>query len=285
METGADWAASALFSPSKARAQQAQARDWAFVDAWLSKKFGARRLPAFERNEDTLRVLIDLATLNDVADEQRSLVDRVEKAAYQAMVREANVAPDLHQLVLQHVDQSEVLDELARLTVLLDSPSTSLVGLAGRIIELQNSADDVVEQREMEENQIHALERQRLQLNEILKELKDAEPPRPEELIDETNEWTKKTKTLRAKGIEYEQQLSNAKQTKSISLSVQEISNKVASLQAQKSRLADLESQVAVLEGLPRDPKAARAASDSDRRELLRLMKERDSLFENLVTS
>lgn len=75
------WTASALFSPSKARQQQAQAKDWSFVDAWLQRRYGTKSVPAFERNEDTLQALLALATLNESADEQRNLVHRIHKAA------------------------------------------------------------------------------------------------------------------------------------------------------------------------------------------------------------
>lgn len=43
MDSDADWAASALFSPSKARIAQAQARDWGFVDSWLAKRYSTLR--------------------------------------------------------------------------------------------------------------------------------------------------------------------------------------------------------------------------------------------------
>jgi hypothetical protein len=70
-----------LFSPSKARQQRAQAQDWASVDSWLSTKYPGRSLPTFERNEDTLRALLALAAANERADEERELVESVEREA------------------------------------------------------------------------------------------------------------------------------------------------------------------------------------------------------------
>lgn len=71
----------ALFSPSKARQQQAQAKDWIFVDSWLSKKYHPKPVPNFERNEDTLQALMTLVAFNERADEEQLLLERVENEA------------------------------------------------------------------------------------------------------------------------------------------------------------------------------------------------------------
>jgi len=71
----------ALFSPSKAAQQRAQAQDWHHVDTWLSSKYQGRSVPVFERNEETLKALQSLAAANERADEERELLWAVEKAA------------------------------------------------------------------------------------------------------------------------------------------------------------------------------------------------------------
>lgn len=71
----------ALFSPSKARQQQAQAKDWIFVDSWLSKKYHPKPVPSFERNEETLQALMTLVAFNERADEEQALVEKVERQA------------------------------------------------------------------------------------------------------------------------------------------------------------------------------------------------------------
>ena len=69
------------FSPSKARAQRAQAAEWAQVDSWLSSKYQGRSVPSFERNEDTLKALLALVSANEKADEEREALWMVEKKA------------------------------------------------------------------------------------------------------------------------------------------------------------------------------------------------------------
>jgi hypothetical protein len=64
----------ALFSPSKAAAQRAQAQDWHTIDVWLSSKYQGRSVPIFERNEETLATLLALVKVNEKADEERELI-------------------------------------------------------------------------------------------------------------------------------------------------------------------------------------------------------------------
>ncbi|EAQ92188.1 hypothetical protein CHGG_00423 [Chaetomium globosum CBS 148.51] len=68
----------AIFSPSVARAAASAAKDWSYVDGWLQRKFPGVGPPTFERNADTLRVLLALAAANEAADEERTLVARLE---------------------------------------------------------------------------------------------------------------------------------------------------------------------------------------------------------------
>ncbi|KAH6844865.1 hypothetical protein B0I37DRAFT_433614 [Chaetomium sp. MPI-CAGE-AT-0009] len=68
----------AIFSPSVARAAASAAKDWSYVDGWLQRKFPSGGPPPFERNADTLRVLLALASANEAADEERALVARLE---------------------------------------------------------------------------------------------------------------------------------------------------------------------------------------------------------------
>lgn len=70
-----------LFSPSKARQQRAQAADWAQIDSWLSYKYAGRTVPTFERNEETLKVLRELSSANERADEERMIMERLEREA------------------------------------------------------------------------------------------------------------------------------------------------------------------------------------------------------------
>ncbi|KAK8181966.1 hypothetical protein IWZ00DRAFT_563708 [Phyllosticta capitalensis] len=68
----------ALFSPSKAAQQRAQAHDWRHVETWLSALYPNQRLPAFERNDETLKALMAMAAANERADEEGRLLEQLE---------------------------------------------------------------------------------------------------------------------------------------------------------------------------------------------------------------
>ncbi|KAL1865252.1 hypothetical protein VTK73DRAFT_5435 [Phialemonium thermophilum] len=76
----------AIFSPSVARAAASAARDWNFVDGWLTSRLRRANAqtgsaPIFERNPDTLRALLALVALNESADEERDLLASAEASA------------------------------------------------------------------------------------------------------------------------------------------------------------------------------------------------------------
>jgi HAUS augmin-like complex subunit 1 len=75
----------AIFSPSVARAAASAAKDWSYVDTWLQRKFPGRGPPPFERNADTLRVLLALASANEAADEERAFIARLEAEALEQL--------------------------------------------------------------------------------------------------------------------------------------------------------------------------------------------------------
>lgn len=72
---------SAIFSPSVARIAASNAKDWGFVDNWLALKFSGRSVPSFERNNDTLKALLTLASINELSDEEFQRVSLAESVA------------------------------------------------------------------------------------------------------------------------------------------------------------------------------------------------------------
>ncbi|CAK7567757.1 MAG: hypothetical protein SEPTF4163_005725 [Sporothrix epigloea] len=75
----------AIFSPSVARLASSAAKDWNFVDNWLATKFPDRLPPPFERNSETLKALVTLATLNETVDGDRLLLVSVESSVLQTL--------------------------------------------------------------------------------------------------------------------------------------------------------------------------------------------------------
>jgi HAUS augmin-like complex subunit 1 len=289
MDSDADWAASALFSPSKARIAQAQARDWGFVESWLAKRYGGKRVPAFERGEDILEALLALATLNESADEQRLVVDRVEQCALFGLEKSrSGVSEDVYQAILSHLDQEgdESLETLAKTTIILGAPSNATVAdLAASSIDLQTERFDLSQQQAHLTDQKAALQREVNRLKALLRELKDeAFRPVPD-LVEQTTEWTKGSKHLKAKIGEYDDRLSALRSSGSPSVTIEQVVKQAENFRAQQIRLAGLEAELKAYQSLPTNAREARTTLEDSRDELRRLTQRRDRLFEGLVQS
>ena len=131
----------AIFSPSVARAAASAAKDWSYVDTWLQRKFPGRGPPPFERNADTLRVLLSLASANEAADEERALLARLE-----AETLEQLRAHEQSQQEPQSEDSPEVTHQSAR-EAILASLETSLTrdGQTALTERRGNRCDSVVQ--------------------------------------------------------------------------------------------------------------------------------------------
>lgn len=287
MDTDADWAANALFSPSKARIAQAQARDWGFVDTWLAKRYGGKRIPAFERNDETLEALLALATQNESADEQRVAVDRVEQSALNGFDRQrTGQAEDVFQAVTRFLDHrgEESLDLLAQATVKLDIPPASGMGnFIAASIELQTGSFDLRQQQTQLQNQLAALQRECNRLKSLLREIKDDAFRPSSELPEQTVEWAKSSKHLKAKIGEYDDRLSALRAAGTPSPTLEQFAKQMEQYQAARQRLAELEAELKGFQSLPTNAREARAALERARDELRVLAQRRDRMFESLV--
>lgn len=289
MDSDADWAASALFSPSKARIAQAQARDWGFVDSWLAKRYGAKRLPAFERNDETLEALLTLATLNEGADEQRAMVDRVEQAAIYAFDRQrSGPSEDVYQAITSHLDRKgdDSLDVMAQASLLLNVPAGATAAeLASSCIDSQTECFDLAQQQARLKDQMAALQREANRLKALLREIKDDAFRPSAELPEQTSEWNKGSKHLKAKIGEYDDRLSALRAADPPSPTVEQVAKQLEDFQAQQQRLAELEAGAQAYQSLPTNAREARAALEKSRDELRALTQHRDRLFEGMVRS
>ena len=284
MDSPGDWTASALFSPSKARVQQAQAKDWASVDAWLAKKYQGKRIPTFERNEDTLQALLTLANFNDSADEQRSLVEKVERQALSASTKRdpesATVCQDV--VAALNIEGRESLDALCRSLCLLGSDD--MLCAAESLCKVMNESFEVEEQLKRAAFQHATLNREQSRLTGLLHDMQQDHFAAPHDIIEQTSEWSRNTKHLKAKIAEYDERLSALRSPTSARMLAEDVSHKSNDVEAQKVRLQVLQGELAALDSLPSDPKAARTKLDDTRTELRRLAEQRDALFEAMLT-
>lgn len=126
------WSPAKVFSPSAARQQSQLAKDWSYVDQWLTARYHPQPVPSFERNPDTLKALLALAAANETADEERALEKKVkEKALTELKKRDEEIAAEGEESVLTSIEEhltpdgTRALNSIALLSVALGSTSTS----------------------------------------------------------------------------------------------------------------------------------------------------------------
>ncbi|KAI6864380.1 hypothetical protein KC338_g5472 [Hortaea werneckii] len=284
MNSPGDWTATALFSPSKARAQQAQAKDWASVDAWLGKKYG-KRIPTFERNEETLQALLTLATANEGADEQRSLIDKVEKQALHTSPKRTPEDEGLYQELLESLDAqaAEYLDSLSGSFAALGA--SNILEAASKVCSLQDDQFTASEQIKRAESQYNNLRQEHSRLRNILHTLQNKEFTVPTDLPQQTSEWARNAKHLRAKLAEYDERLSAIRNASGVSSLLESVSSKSRENQKQRMEFREREVELSAFDSLPSDPRAARAELDEARANLRRLTARRDALFEDMLAN
>ena len=287
MDSDPAWDNSSFFSPSKARAAQAQAKDWASVDLWLGKRYPSKRLPPFERNDETLQALLELAMLNDSADEQRSLVDRIEKASLQAMCRrkaaESEGNAEILKSLMADLSGCESLDSLAEAMVSLSCSCADISTMGRAMADLTSQKFDAEQQALRVEAQLQAIKSEQAKVSAQLVDLKRDDFQPRSNLPELTTDWIRNTKQLKAKIAEYDDRLAGLKATQQPSVKWEDVAAMVADMTNQQQRLEEAESQLKAYQSLPSDPKAARAALEKARAGLRDKVKERDELFERLV--
>jgi HAUS augmin-like complex subunit 1 len=277
-----DWTANALFSPSKARAQQAQAKDWAAVEAWLSRRYNSR-IPNFERNEDTLQALLTLANLNETADEQRIAVERVQKSALSALGRQPDgVQAEVMRAVEAEMQGEANLDVLAEVSVVLSCPNGDVGRIGNEMVDMGVEEFEVLQQIKRAEAQLEALKREQKRLASILEELRGDDFQAPTDIVEDTAEWTRLAKHLKAKVAEYEERL-GASRGAAKGVEMRHLEQKMKDTEEQRETLCELEEELRAFQDLPADARTARAEVERAREGLRRLTTKRDRLFEGLV--
>lgn len=288
-----DWASTALFSPSKARLAQAQAKDWVYVDAWLARKYSGSRIPEFERNDETLQALLTLAAANEGADEERAAVGRVEREALRGLRGRdgaggggGGLRGDVYEVLMRELSErgGESVDVLAELGVLLHvSGDAGVVDLAVAVTDLQTEEFELQQQLRRVEDQRKALQREAIRLKALLRDLKDDAFHPPPDLVEQTADWTKNAKHLKAKISEYDERLSSLRSADSYSPSLEGVARQSEQLRVLQQKLLGLETEMRAFQSLPSNVREAKVVVEEAREELRGLMGRREGLFEEMM--
>ncbi|KAM3069943.1 hypothetical protein ACMFMG_004021 [Clarireedia jacksonii] len=270
----------AIFSPSVARQQRAAAKDWSYIDTWLSQKFTNQAIPVFERNPATLKALLALAALNETADEEQELLSRARQNALAEVQGSLTNSPStelLHTLEDSlSPDGQASLDTLAQLSTSLNisTPSPEAIG---------RNLDQALERVSIMQRALTAeLDR----LSSLLESLQSPDYEAASDVPKQTLDIQRKSKILASKLPEIQDRiatLSSLSDSSTPKLTVQVVKDEEDNFKEWLEKVHDLETQVKGFHGLPHDTDLARLELESLRMELRDLTRERDGLFEGLV--
>ncbi|CAG8977130.1 hypothetical protein HYALB_00003351 [Hymenoscyphus albidus] len=277
----------AIFSPSVARQHAAAAKDWNYVDNWLSSKFNGKTPPAFERNNDTLKALLALAALNESADEEQELLAKVEAKSLRDLQAKEDAGPDtdlLHSLEDSLTREGESsLDALSSLSVALNQPIPDMEAMGRKIIDLHvasHDMDQTVDRVSILEKYLKAeLEK----VGNLVEELQGEAYQPPPDLMKQTVDYQRRIKGLTSKLPELKERVASLAAASGTPITIEEIQAEEIKYKALMAKVKDLETKVKSYHGLPQDTDLARLELESLRVELRSLTRKRDSMFEGLV--
>lgn len=280
---------SPLLSPAKARKQAIQAKDWAYINSWLSRQYAPKPVPHFERNEDTLRTLLALAAANDAADEEAKLLHCArEETAREHKARESSEDETKNELLdameaCLDENGSRDLDDLAETTATLGTLSAEAADLGQAIIELTKEEFDTQNQISRVELLHKYLEKELVALREELRKLKsDKAYETPTDLLAMTAEWSKRTKLLTPKIGEYQDRAASLERIKSRGPTIEDLIAEEECIVGIKETVAMLEARARAFHDLPKNVEGAKAQYKQLERELSQLVHQRDDMLESL---
>ncbi|KAJ5871486.1 uncharacterized protein N7529_003839 [Penicillium soppii] len=287
---------SPLISPAKARQAAIQTKDWAYVNSWLNRKYAPKPVPKFERNEDTLRVLLTLAAANDTADDEATLQQRAREEAIQAYkTREEFERKDPHeQQKNQLLDEVEMslddkgqrdLEDLADSAAALGNTLNPNPGDLGQsIVELTVEEFEAQEQIAKVETLHRYLQQESARLQIELQGLKsDVAYEIPSDTQRLASEWARGTKTLAIKVAEYQDRITSLERVQPQGPTIEELVAEEENVIKMRETVKSLQGRLRAFQNFPSDASGARAKYKELESELDQLTQQRDSMVDSLV--
>lgn len=282
---------SSILSPSKARQAAFQARDWAYVTSWLKRKYSPNPVPEFEHNEDTLKVLLNLAAANEAADDEEALLNRARSEFISCFRNrwESDASPktslvDGIEASLDHKGTT-LLEDLAETTVVLGALNPDLTELGYMITDLIEEEFGVAEQLRRLENLQNYLDQEQANLGFHLDELHSEERyDIPTDLPARTDERIRNTRILSARVNGYRERLAALQRTpEAKSPRIAELVSEERNVVELKETAKSLENQLRMFHGLPPNVHKANLEQERLSKEHRDLLHKRDQLLSGMI--
>ncbi|KAG8163169.1 hypothetical protein KVR01_007647 [Diaporthe batatas] len=294
----------AIFSPTVARIAASTAKDWNYVDRWLAAKYNGRTVPQFERNPETLKALLALATLNETSDENRHLISQVDAAA----LRDIHAARGAKQEAADEGDRAPVdlasfrnefygalednlstegktaLDAMASSAGHLGIAYPEPASLARAMLDLQMRLFDLEQAASRVETLQGMVKAESASLDELLEDVRGDEYRAPADLARHNLDLQRKLKAMSKRLPEMQSKLASLARTVGVpEPTIQQVGEEEARYLESLDIRRRLDQQVGEFEGLPADVDRARQQLDRLRDELRTITGRRDAVFEGLV--
>ncbi|KAK3690002.1 hypothetical protein B0T22DRAFT_184331 [Podospora appendiculata] len=302
----------AIFSPSVARAAASAAKDWSYIDSWLSQKYASLPTgpPQFERNADTLRALLALASANEAADEQRQLLARLEadalrelQAQYQTHAEEDNDDenddggddPDpltsARLAILTSLTNALTRDGATALTALASSavalgissnPTPQAIGK--KLLSLSAETSSLSQTSSRLDALSSYIDQESTLTTSLIGDLQQESYRPSASLAKENLETQRKIKAMASRLPELRDKAAALAQTIGTpNPTIEQVRREEEAYTALLATKKELDAQVRSFQGLPPDMDQARQELESLRTELRQLTQRRDAVFEGLV--
>ena len=281
---------SPLLSPTKARRDAAQAKDWAYVSAWLAIKYHPQPVPRFEHNTDILNVLLELAGANEAADREVDLIQRAQqaelRACEEAQQRDGGPCRNILEALEENLDERGryALKELAGATLLLGTLSTDPIVMGERIIELSKEKFGMEEQVRRIDNLKTQLEKEMGCMRKNIESIQlQVDEAKQEDIQQRTAQFNHENKHFTMKMGEYNERIAGLERYRIISPSIPEVRGMEQRVKKVQARVKKLEGVIFNFHNLPPDLEAARGEYRRAQKELQDLRQHRDNKFAKMV--
>ncbi|KAI6245247.1 hypothetical protein HI914_06525 [Erysiphe necator] len=279
-----------IFSPSVAKKQIAEAKEWNIIDNWLLTKFNGKTPPDFERNSDTLKVLLALATFNENADEENCIINKIEINALEQLQSSTAKDPDIDLLTSLETkltrDGKTCLEALSNLSVTLNRPFPKIDLLGQNLIDLQIKSDLLDQMSDRIGTLETNLNTELGYIDTLIGDLQSQVYQPSPGLAKQITQNQRKIKEISLKLPELRDRvasLSSASEGSTVTL--QDVKLEEKSFNDLSKIVQELELEVKSYHGLPPDVRQARTELENLRAELYESISMRDRMFENLVES
>lgn len=289
----------AIFSPSIARIAASTARDWSYVESWLRAKLQLspdRPLPAFERNPDTLKALLSLASFSEAADEERQLVARAEVEALRDVSSSssarggeetATVRDDLLETIEDELpkDGQVALEGMAAMAVQAGIIYPEPKDLGRRMLDHQKAIFEAEQMKSRAETIDRHITSDAVTAHDLTKTLRGEEYTPRTGLAKLNLDQQRKVKASAAQLPDLRDRAASLAAIHDATSypTIQDIAAEEKELLELLGRKRQLELQLAAFEGLPGDPDMARAELEALQEQLRGATSHRDAVFEGLV--